>query len=195
VAVAALVVLVAGSVGTYAWALGHWFVGVDSSGAAEEVAVFRGLNVSVIGFDLYELEKDTGLVVADLNQGARNRVKGGITADDPDDADRILDLLRGERLPPCPAPENTSTDSTADATPSRSATRVPGPGPGTGAATTFPGPNGPVTASPPARTSTAATPTTAAPRTTAPPTSAPTTTEAPATSPSLEPGKSCREGD
>src|SRR3954454_9789327 len=53
VAVAALVVLVAGSVATYAWALGHWFVGVDSSGPAEEVAVFRGLNVSVIGFDLY----------------------------------------------------------------------------------------------------------------------------------------------
>ena len=194
VAVAALVVLVAGSVATYAWALGHWFVGVDSSGAAEEVAVFRGLNVSVIGFDLYELEKDTGLVVGDLNQGARNRVKGGITADNPDDADRILALLRGERLPPCPAPEVPATDGTAGASPSRSAGRVPAPGPGTGAATTFPGPNGPVTSSPVAATPTPATPTTAAPGTTAPSTSAPTTTAATPT-PSLEPGESCREGD
>src|SRR4051794_3086336 len=194
VAVAALVVLVAGSVATYAWALGHWFVGVDGSGPAEEVAVFRGLNVSVIGFDLYELEKDTGLVVGDLNQGARNRVKGGITADNPDDADRILALLRGERLPPCPAPEMPATDATAGASPSRPAGRVPAPGPGTGAATTFPGPNGPVTSSPAAATPTPATPTTAAPRTTAPSTSAPTTTAATPT-PSLEPGESCREGD
>ena len=69
VAVAALVVLVAGSVGTYAWALGHWFVGVDGKGDDEQVAVFRGLNVSVVGFDLYELDQDTGLALADLEPG------------------------------------------------------------------------------------------------------------------------------
>ena len=33
----------------------HWFVGVDRSG--EQVAVFRGLDVSIVGFDLLEVER------------------------------------------------------------------------------------------------------------------------------------------
>jgi PPM family protein phosphatase len=101
VAVAALVVLVAGAVGTYIWALGHWFVGVDGSGTDEQVAVFRGLDVSIVGLDFYELEEATGMAVADLTPAARNRVRGGITADDADDADRILAALRQQRLPLC----------------------------------------------------------------------------------------------
>jgi serine/threonine protein phosphatase PrpC len=101
VAVAALVVIVAGAVGTYVWALGHWFVGVDGSGDAEEVAVFRGLDVSIVGFDFYELDRDTGLPVTDLTPAARSRARGGITANDADDADRILSALRAQRLPLC----------------------------------------------------------------------------------------------
>src|SRR5688500_11197490 len=66
VAVAVLAVLVAGSVLTYNWALGHWFVGVDGSGDDEQVAVFRGLDVSVLGFDLSELDRSTDLPVTDL---------------------------------------------------------------------------------------------------------------------------------
>src|SRR3954454_11384061 len=77
VAVAVLVVLVAGAVGTYIWALGHWFVGVDGSGDGEQVAVFRGLNVSIVGFDFFEKDDDTGLAVADLTQAARSRVRDG----------------------------------------------------------------------------------------------------------------------
>ena len=46
----------AGAVGTYAWALGHWFVGVDGTGDDEQVAVFRGLDVSIVGFDFFELD-------------------------------------------------------------------------------------------------------------------------------------------
>src|SRR5688500_18431460 len=63
VAVVVLVVLVAGAIGTYAWALQHWFVGVAGTGSAEHVAVFRGLDVSIVGFDLYEVEDDTDLAV------------------------------------------------------------------------------------------------------------------------------------
>ena len=92
----------AGLVGTYIWALGHWFVGVDGSGDDGQVAVFRGLDVSVVGFDLFELDEDTDLAVADLTAAARSRVRGGITADDAQDADRILDALRDQRLPVCP---------------------------------------------------------------------------------------------
>jgi protein phosphatase len=102
VAVAVLAVLVAGAVGTYIWALGHWFVGVDGSGDNEQVAIFRGLDVSVVGFDFFELDKDAGLAVADLTPAARSRVRGGITASDGQDADRILAALREQRLPLCP---------------------------------------------------------------------------------------------
>ena len=104
VAVAVLVVLVAGAIGTYAWALQHWFVGVDGQRATtSRSAVFRGLNVSIVGFDLYRARRgDTGLAVADLTPAARSRVRGGITADDAADADRILDALRDQRLPRLP---------------------------------------------------------------------------------------------
>jgi PPM family protein phosphatase len=112
VAVIALVVLVAGAIGTYVWALGHWFVGVDGRGDTEQVAIFRGLDASVVGFDFFEVDEDTGLVLADLTPAARNRVRGGITADDSADAQRILTALREQRLPVC-----RSASATPSATP------------------------------------------------------------------------------
>jgi serine/threonine protein phosphatase PrpC len=116
VAVVGLAVLVAGAIGTYSWALGHWFVSVDGTGEDEQVAIFRGLDVSVVGFDLYELEEDTGMPLSDLTQAARNRVRNGITADDASDADRILDRLRDQRLPLCRTTPSTPSP-TASATP------------------------------------------------------------------------------
>ena len=140
VAVAVLFVLVAAAVGTYIWALGHWFVGVDGSGDAEQVAIFRGLDVSIVGFDFFELDEDTGLAVADLTPAARSRVRGGITANDAQDAERILDALRDQRLPLCKS------------TPSA-------PSSGAGAATTTPSdPAGtPTTAAAPTQVGTSAT--------------------------------------
>jgi PPM family protein phosphatase len=116
VAVAVLVVLVAGAVGTYIWALGHWFVSVDGSGDNEEVAIYRGLDVSVVGFDFYELDEDTGLAVADLTPAARSRVRDGITADDAQDADRILAALREQRLPVCPSTSSSPSSGSTGAT-------------------------------------------------------------------------------
>jgi serine/threonine protein phosphatase PrpC len=166
VAVAALVVLVTGAVGTYVWALGHWFVGVDTGSATDEVAVFRGLNVSIVGFDLYRVDEDTGLALTDLTPAARSRVNGGITADDRGHADRILSALRDQRLPLCPS---ASTATPTPAVPS-APTAVPPPVPAEqtpGAPlSTEPGPDG------------SPSPTTSA-RTTA----------------SSEPGVDCREAD
>jgi protein phosphatase len=113
------VVLVAGAVGTYIWALGHWFVGVEGTGNDEQVAVFRGLDVSIVGFDFYELHQGTGLAVGDLTPAARSRVRGGITADDSHDADRILDALRASRMPLC------RTSRTAPSTPSADSSSTP----------------------------------------------------------------------
>jgi serine/threonine protein phosphatase PrpC len=140
VAVAALVVVVAGAVGTYVWALGHWFVGVYGSGTAAQVAVFRGLDVSIVGFDFFELDRNTGMALTDLTPAARSRVRGGITANSADDADRILAALRDQRLRPCPTTGSTqpspSSSAAAPATTSAPQPTVPAPSDATPSPTT-----------------------------------------------------------
>jgi PPM family protein phosphatase len=167
VAVALLVVLVAGAIGIYSWALEHWFVGVHGNGTTENVAVFRGLNVSIVGFDLYKVDDDnTGLTVSDLTPAARTRVRGGITADDRTDANRILAALREQRLPVCQVPGALPSAGTV--------------GSSTSPALPTPGTTARPTTGVPART------TVPAPTRTTPRTSAPTTD-------SLVPGVDCRE--
>jgi serine/threonine protein phosphatase PrpC len=164
VAVALLAVVVAGLVLTYNWALGHWFVAVQGTGEDGQVAVFRGLDVSVVGFDLFELDQSTDLAVTDLTAAARSRVRGGITADDEQDAERILDALRDQRLPVCPtAPRTTGSTPAAPSTPPADPTA-------SGVPAT---PGAPATTAAPADT-----------------TSAPSTS---ARTPSPEPGVDCRE--
>jgi PPM family protein phosphatase len=164
VAVALLAVVVAGLVLTYNWALGHWFVAVQGTGEDGQVAVFRGLDVSVVGFDLFELDQSTDLAVTDLTAAARSRVRGGITADDEQDAERILDALHDQRLPVCPtAPRTTGSTPAAPSTPPADPTASAVP------AT----PGAPATTAAPADT-----------------TSAPSTSDR---MPSPEPGVDCRE--
>jgi len=126
-------VLVAGAAGTYAWALGHWFVGVEGSEDDGQIAVFRGLDVSIVGFDFYELDHATDMAVTDLTPAARSRVRGGITADDADDADRILSALRDQRLPLCRTTGSTQPSPSSSATPAPTA---PTEAPATGAVPT-----------------------------------------------------------
>ncbi|GAA3178112.1 protein phosphatase 2C domain-containing protein [Blastococcus jejuensis] len=174
VAVTVLALLVAGSIGTYAWALQHWFVGVEGTGDSEHVAVFRGLDVSIVGFDLFEVDDATDLAVMDLTPAARSRVRGGITADDADDAARILAALRDQRLPLCPSATGgkSAEDETTTTSPSRPT--VP-PSSGTAA--------GPTTTEPGGATASETTP---APSASTPSTSARTTS-------SSVPGVNCRE--
>jgi protein phosphatase len=117
VAVALLVVLVAGAFGTYSWALTHWFVAASGAGTNEDVAVFRGLDVSIVGFDLHKVDHDTGLAVGDLTPAARSRVRGGIPANNKADADRILTALRDQRLPLCTLAPSASTPTAAPTVP------------------------------------------------------------------------------
>jgi protein phosphatase len=111
--VALLVVLAAIGVGVWIWALGHWFVGVQGTGDGERVAVFRGLPASVIGVDLFRVDRSTDLAVADLTPAARSRVTKGITAGGSADASRIVAALRDQRLPVCGAAAAEGTDSPA----------------------------------------------------------------------------------
>ncbi|WP_222195679.1 PP2C family protein-serine/threonine phosphatase [Modestobacter italicus] len=169
VALAAVAVLGAATIGGYLFVMDHWFVGVSETDDGDEVGVFRGLNASLVGLELYRLEESTGITTTDLTQAARSRVTDGIAADDRADADRILDNLRGQRLPPC----RTATSSTTSA--SSPATSSPA---GVPAATTAADPGAPVTSAAPTETGT-------------------TTASATGTarSRSGEPGVDCREAD
>jgi protein phosphatase len=126
VGVGVLVVLVGAGIAFYVWALGHWFVGVDGSGAEQRVSVFRGLNASFVGLDLYRVDRTTDLAVGDLTPAARSRVSRGITADNSADAQRILGALRDQRLPLCQTPNSGTGTASATDTTASSATASPG---------------------------------------------------------------------
>jgi protein phosphatase len=148
-----LVVLAAVGVGIWIWALGHWFVGVQSTPGGERVAVFRGLPASVAGVDLYRVDHPTDLAVADLTPAARSRVQKGITADGSGDAARILSALRDQRLPVCGAvsPGGSSPDGAGvTAAPAGSSAPTVAPPPGSAPTTPPPAavPSTPVTTAP-----------------------------------------------
>jgi protein phosphatase len=176
VAVALLVVLVAGAFGTYSWALTHWFVAANGAGTHEDVAVFRGLDVSIVGFDLHKVDHDTGLAVGDLTPAARSRVRGGIPANSKADADRILTALRDQRLPPCTVTPGSTTP--APTTPAAT---------GPGARSTAPSPAGSTPTPSPTGTPAAGTPTTDGTSPTASESTASESTDSPV------PGVDCRE--
>ena len=140
---ASLVVLAAVAVAGYLFVMGHWFVGVRDDVEGGHVAVFRGLHASIVGLDLYRLDRPTTLVAADLTPAARSRVTSGIPADNRADAQRILDNLQEQRLPPCTTaprrttePSPTNDDAAATSTPSAS----PGVPPPAGAPESTPAP-------------------------------------------------------
>jgi protein phosphatase len=163
-ALAAVVLLGAAAVGAYLLVLSNWFVGVQPTDAGERVTVFRGLDTSLLGVDLNQVSGVTDLPVADLTPAAASKVERGIDATDAEHAERIVSMLREQRLPLCPAVEDD-------------------PAPSPAAPTTTP------PASPPPAPDGAA-PTDAAPTDAAPTTPAPTSQRATAT---LEPGVDCRE--
>ena len=133
VAVVVLAVLVAGAIGTYAWALQHWFVGVEGAGSSEQVAVFRGLDVSIVGFDLFEVDGEHRPGASPTSP--RRPATGSAAASPPTtqaDAARILDVLRDQRLPVCPSagrarPVATTRRPAARPRPPRRRRRPPGP--------------------------------------------------------------------
>jgi protein phosphatase len=97
--------------------LDHWFVGVDEE--TDTVAVYRGINASVLGVDLYREEADSGVAVADLSQDVRSKVTDGIAVDDRQSAEDRVDMLREQALPICEdeATDETSSTSSAPSTP------------------------------------------------------------------------------
>ena len=76
-----------------------------------DIGVYRGINASIVGLDLYRLDTATDLAYTDLTQAARSRVGSGIEADDRADAERILENLRQQLLPLCRTTEVSPTTS------------------------------------------------------------------------------------
>ncbi|MGK5113513.1 MULTISPECIES: PP2C family protein-serine/threonine phosphatase [unclassified Geodermatophilus] len=123
---AAVLLVAAAAVGAYLWLLSNWFVGVQAADDGERVTVFRGLDTSLLGVDLNQVDDVTDLAVSDLTQADASKVRRGIEADDADHADRIVAMLRDQRLPVCPDAEEAG--SAVSASPSPSATQpVPAP--------------------------------------------------------------------
>jgi len=176
VALGAVVVLGAAAIGGYLFVLSHWFIGVADTADGDQVGVFRGVDTSVVGVDLFRLDAATGLATDDLTQAARSRVSNGIEATDREDADRILANLRAQRLPVCRTSASAApTTSSAPATTTEASPLIPGDPAATLTAT----------AGDPAVTA-------AAPSSSAPPTSSAT---APGQAGSGQPGVDCREVD
>ncbi len=109
-----------------------YYVGENKDG---RVAIFRGVDGSVLGFDLSSFQEDScqgqqadclPVSTGDLMQSARNQVLSGIPANDLTDARDILTRLRGELLPICveeTIPTSQSTpSSTSSSTTSSSST-------------------------------------------------------------------------
>ncbi|MDQ3456957.1 MAG: protein phosphatase 2C domain-containing protein [Actinomycetota bacterium] len=124
-----LVVLAGGVYALYRVSQNQWYVGADG----ERVAIFRGIDFSLAGLDLNDVQRRTDLQVQDLEQFWQGEVREGIQADDETVALRIVDDLRGKRLPTCPDPDGSTTTpstTTASTTASTSGGTSPSDSPG-----------------------------------------------------------------
>ncbi|MEU3649996.1 PP2C family serine/threonine-protein phosphatase [Lentzea sp. NPDC034063] len=114
------------AVGGKLWLNTQYYVGATEDG---QVAIFRGLNGSVIGFKLSSKVEDscppgstgcTPITLKDLQEAGRKTITAGIRSDNGlDGARAAVRLLRTEHmLPLCKDTSSTSTSSTPTTTPS-----------------------------------------------------------------------------
>jgi len=118
-----LLLVVGAAIGTFLYIRTLYYVGVADS-ATPTVGIYRGVDGSVLGYDLDSLTDRSNLPVEALTDDDRDKVSDGIQADNHDDARRIVTALR--------------TNACAIATPSvaPSATASPTPSPTHSIATT-----------------------------------------------------------
>ncbi len=88
--VAALVAVVLGLWGAYAWTQTQYYVGLDG----DQVAIFRGIPEDLGPLTLDAVVESTDLDVSDLRPFERDRVAGGLRTSSLDDARDIVESLR-----------------------------------------------------------------------------------------------------
>ena len=99
---AVLVALVAGVavvlLAVQAWVNAQWYVAVNGSPGTGTVAIYRGVDGSLLGLPLSSLHADTDLQVGTLPLLFQESVSKGISASDEADARRIVAALEQEAL-------------------------------------------------------------------------------------------------
>ena len=113
-------IVIGGAVGTFFYIRTLYYVGVAKS-ATPTVGVYRGVDGSLLGFDLDSLADRSDVPVRALPDDDRARVSSGIQADGHDDARRIVAALRVD------ACANAVSSAVASASPSASPSPSPAP--------------------------------------------------------------------
>ncbi|NQW72648.1 MAG: serine/threonine-protein phosphatase, partial [Actinobacteria bacterium] len=99
--------LVAGTVITFLvtqnWLNSRWYVAINGSPGTGTIAIYNGIQGSMLGFDLSTVSVDSGLTVGSLPFFDQELVSKGIPASDETDAQRIVSELK-DRAAACAAP-------------------------------------------------------------------------------------------
>ncbi len=127
VAVAIVAALTVASLsGARAWLHNQWYVAINGSPGTGTVAIYRGVQGTLAGFPLSQVDTDSGLGVGTMPVFDQELVSKGIPAANFDDAQRIVDELQAraaecqKAFPPqgCPGTldpnENVTDDVTVD---------------------------------------------------------------------------------
>jgi protein phosphatase len=110
IAAAVVVAVVAGVLIASAWLSSQWYVAVNGSAGTGTVAIYQGIQGSLLGFPLSSLSQDSGLQVGTLPFFDQELVSKGIPAANETDAQRIVTELQGRAddcntlLPPSGCP-------------------------------------------------------------------------------------------
>jgi protein phosphatase len=126
---AVLVVLALVASFGYDWTQRQYYVGVGDDG---EVAVYRGVEQSLLGYELSEIDRTYDLAVTALPDFRRESVENGIPASDLADAERIVSDLQAD-ADECSGESPDAEDcagvdpTTAPADPSESPSEEPTP--------------------------------------------------------------------
>lgn len=114
---AALIVVAAIGYGGWTYTQAQYYVGASSDG---HVTIFRGVRGSVAGISLATVASQSDLKVTDLLPVPARQVQEGITALSESDAQVIVDRLRNNLKPLCPAPEPSRPVGSPSPTPTPS---------------------------------------------------------------------------
>lgn len=98
----------------YDWSQRQYFVAADG----DYVAIYQGVDISLPGMDLSQVDEVTAIRIDSLPTYQRQRVEGGITAPDRDEARRIVTNLSIQVTEPTATPTPTPSRPTS-ARPSR----------------------------------------------------------------------------
>jgi protein phosphatase len=91
--VAVLAVLGVAAMLAFNWTQRQYYVGVSEDG---HVAIYRGIEQSVLGYELSEVAETSDLTVDALPEFLRERVEEGISATDRDDAEQKVSDLQAD---------------------------------------------------------------------------------------------------